>query len=190
MKGVVRTIELRIDACNAPEVDIQRRGSDRILIGLSGITNIDEAKQLIGQTARLEFRERICLPSAIDCDAPGGHEPDRPTGLSGLDLRRAFPGTHSLTEAPIVNLQFNSRGTRIFRELTTRLNDRYQQGFPDRFVILLDEEELLAPVVANGPILTGNPFIMGPTFTPELVRILAIVLESGRLPIPITLVEE
>ena len=118
------------------------------------------------------------------------HEPDRPTGLTGEDLKRAYPGTHSTTGVPIVNLQFNSRGTRVFRELTTRLYDRYEQGFPDRFVILLDDQELLAPVVANGPIMTGNPYIQGPDFTAPKVRTITIQLESGRLPIPIEVVQE
>ena len=190
MQGVLDTIERRVNPLGVAEPVIQLMGSNRVLVQLPGISDVEEVRQLIGQTARLEFRERICLTSAIDCDAPDGHEPDRPSGLTGEDLRRAFPGTHSTTGAPIVNLQFNSRGTRIFRELTTRLYDRFQQGFPDRFVILLDEDELLAPVVANGPILTGNPFIQGPDFTPSRVRTLAIQLESGRLPIPIEAVQE
>ncbi|MCZ6788771.1 MAG: protein translocase subunit SecD [Chloroflexi bacterium] len=190
MQGVLDTIGRRVNPLGVAEPVIQLMGSDRILVQLPGISDVEEVKTLIGQTARLEFRERLCLTSAIDCDAPDGHEPDRPTGLTGDDLRRAFPGTHSTTGVAIVNLQFNSRGTRIFRELTTRLYDRFQQGFPDRFVILLDEDELLAPVVANGPILTGNPFISGPDFTPSRVRTLAIQLESGRLPIPIEAVQE
>ena len=190
MQGVLDTIERRVNPLGVAEPVIQLMGSNRVLVQLPGISDVEEVKQLIGQTARLEFRERICLTAAIDCDAPDGHEPDRPTGLTGEDLRRAFASTHSTTGLPIVNLQFNSRGTRIFRELTTRLYDRYQQGFPDRFVILLDADELLAPVVANGPILTGNPFIQGPDFTPSRVRTLAIQLESGRLPIPIEAVQE
>ena len=190
MQGVLDTIERRVNPLGVAEPVIQLMGSDRVLVQLPGIADVEEVKQLIGQTARLEFRERVCLSSAIDCDAPDGHEPDRPSGLTGEDLRRAYPGTHSTTGAPIVNLQFNSRGTRIFRELTTRLYERYQQGSPDRFVILLDDDELLAPVVANGPILTGNPFIQGPDFTAERVRTLSIQLESGRLPIPIEAVQQ
>ena len=190
MKGVLATIERRVNPLGVAEPVIQLMGSNRILIQLPGISDVEEVKFRIGQTARLEFKERICLPGTIDCDAPDGHEPDRPTGLTGEDLRRAFPGTQSVTGAPIVNLQFNSEGTRIFRVLTTRLFERYQQGSPDRFVILLDDEELLAPVVANGPILTGNPFIEGPGFTAERVRTLADLLESGRLPVPIEVVQE
>ena len=190
MQGVLATIERRVNPLGVAEPVIQLMGTNRILVQLPGISDVEGVRRLIGQTARLEFKERICLLGAIDCDAPDGHEPDKVTGLSGKDLRRAFPGTHSQTGAPIVNLQFNSEGTRIFRVLTTRLYERYQQGSPDRFVIFLDDDEILAPVVANGPILTGNPFIQGPGFTPERVRTLAIQLESGRLPVPIEAVQE
>ena len=158
-------------------------GNNRVLVELPGIDNVEEIKNLIGITARLEFRERICIPG-LNCDTPEGHEPDKETGLSGDDLSRTFASTHPTTGVPTVSLQFNSRGTRLFREMTTRLF-----GTDNRFVIYLDDEELIAPVVVQ-PILTGNSFIEGPTFTPSSVRLLAIQLESGRLPIPIKVVQQ
>ena len=184
MEGVLQTIERRINPFGVAEPIIQLMGSNRVLVQLPGITDVAEVKDLIGQTAQLVFRQRICLPLPADCGAPEGHEPDRDVGLTGADLRRAFAGTHAQKGAPIVNLEFNSRGTRIFREMTTEL-----AGTPNRFVIFLDEEELVAPVVVQ-PIQTGNSFIEGPTFTPASVRRLAIQLESGRLPIPITVVQQ
>jgi len=160
---------------------------------LPGVGNVEEIKRLIGETASLEFIERTCLstqPITLPggqvinaCDLPENHV-DKETGLTGEDLLRAFPGTHPQTGLPIVSLNFNSRGTKIFAEMTTRL-----AGTPDRFVIFLDENEIVAPVVVQ-PILSGNPFIEGPTFTPDRVRTIAIQLESGRLPIPLEVVRE
>jgi len=190
MEGVLDTVERRVNPLGVAEPVIQLMGVNRLLVQLPGLANVEDVKQLIGQTARLEFRERICLPGVPDCNAPEGHEPDRPTGLSGEDLKRAYPGTQNTTGLPIVNLQFNDRGTRVFRELTTRLYERYKQGSPDRFVILLDDVELIAPVVAEGPIQSGNSYIQGGDFTATKVRNLAIQLESGRLPVPIEAVQE
>ena len=183
MQGVLQTIERRINPFGVTEPVIQLMGNNRVLVELPGIDNVEEVKRLIGQTARLEFRERICIPG-LDCDTPEGHEPDKETGLNGDDLSRSFASTHPTTGAPTVSLQFNSKGTRLFREMTSRLF-----GTPNRFVIYLDDEELIAPVVIQ-PILTGNSFIEGPTFTPTSVRTLAIQLESGRLPIPIKVVQQ
>ena len=178
------TIERRINPFGVAEPVIQRMGNNRILVQLPGISDVEEVKQLIGQTARLEFRERICIDGDIDCGSPGGHEPDKVAGLTGEDLDRAYAGTQFQTNKPIVNLEFNSRGTRIFRELTNRLYNT-----PHRFVIYLDENELIDPVVQS-PILTGVAYIEGPSFTPASVRTLAIQLESGRLPVPIEVVQE
>ena len=183
MEGVKLTVEKRINPFGVTEPVIQLMGSNRLLVELPGIDDVEEVKRLIGQTARLEFRERTCRPG-LDCDTLEGHEPDKETGLTGDDLARAFASTHPQKGVPTVSLQFNSRGTRLFREMTTRLF-----GTPNRFVIYLDDDELIAPVVIQ-PILTGNSFIEGPTFTPTSVRTLAIQLESGRLPIPIKVVQQ
>ena len=193
MEGIMDIITRRINPFGITEPVIQLMDNNRVLLELPGVRDVEEVKQLIGQTARLEFRERTCLvtgtallPSGETgglCDLPENHE-DHSVGLTGEDLARAFPGTHSQTGAPIVNIQFNSNGASLFAELTTRL-----AGTPDRFVIFLDEDEIVAPVVSQA-ILTGSALIEGPTFTPERVRSIAIQLESGRLPIPIEVVQE
>ena len=193
MDGVLDTIARRINPFGVTEPVIQLMDNNRILVQLPGIRDVEEVKRLIGQTARLEFKERNCLqvtgitlPSgevAYPCELPDNHV-DQETGLTGEDLARAYAGTHQTNGRPIVNVQFNSRGTNLFADLTTRL-----AGTNNRFVVFLDEDEIVAPVV-NQPILAGAAFIEGPTFTPERVHTIAIQLESGRLPIPIEVVQE
>jgi len=53
-----RIIERRVDALGVTEPVIQTMGDDRISIQLPGITDIEEAKDLVGQTAILEFWEQ------------------------------------------------------------------------------------------------------------------------------------
>ena len=193
MDGVLDTIARRINPFGVTEPVIQLMDNNRILVQLPGVRDVEEVKKLIGSTARLEFKERNCLqvtgltlPSgevAYPCELPDNHV-DQETGLTGEDLARAYAGTHQTKGTPIVNVQFNSRGQRIFADLTTRL-----AGTNNRFAVFLDEDEIVAPVV-NQPILAGAAFIEGPTFTPERVHTIAIQLESGRLPIPIEVVQE
>lgn len=109
---------------------------------------------------------------------------DEDIGLTGDDLSRAYAGTHSTTGQPIVNIEFNGVGARKFGELTARIVNT-----PDRIAILLDDEELIAPAV-NSVITGGLAFIQGADFTPERVRDIASLLEAGRLPIPVQLVQE
>jgi preprotein translocase subunit SecD len=148
---------------------------------------VEEAKRLIGETARLEFRERTCLNDPDDftqsCDDPRYYI-DEDRNLGGDDLERAFAGTHPTTGLPVVNIEFKSEGARVFAEITGRI-----AGTDNRFAIFLDDVELLAPV-ARQAITGGQAFIEGPDFTAQRVRTIAIQLESGRLPVPLSLIQE
>ena len=109
---------------------------------------------------------------------------DEDVGLTGDDLARAYPGQHQGSGMPIVNIEFNGEGTRKFGEITTLI-----AGTPDLLAIVLDDEELIAPTV-NQAITGGAAFIQGRDFTIDRVRDIALLLEGGRLPIPIELIEE
>ena len=101
--------------------------------------------------------------------------------LTGDDLDRAYPDQHAQTSQPIVVLEFKSRGTRIWGQLTS---DLYVKQDTDRIAIFLDGEELIAPVV-NAPITTGTTIIEGGRFTIESSQDLALQLQSGALPLTI-----
>ncbi len=182
MEGVRGIIERRVNAFGVTEPSIQIMGSDRLLIQLPGVANIEEAKRLIGQTAVLEFKERTCGDPLTDplCEEFS----DAETGLTGERLRRAYADRDPTTSAPIVRLEFDSRGAQIFGDLTTRL-----AGTPNRIAIFLDDELIIAPV-AQAAILGGQAFIEGRDFTFDRVRTISIQLESGRLPIPIEVLQE
>ena len=189
MDGVQDTIVRRINPFGVTEPVIQLMDNNRVLVQLPGVRDVEEVKRLIGQTARLEFKERSCLQVTLPsgdvtypCVLPEHYE-DQETGLTGEDLARAYAGTHPDRGDPVVYVQFNSRGTRIFADMTTRLAET-----PHRFVVFLDDEEIVAPTVRQA-ILAGSAFIEG-TFTPERAHTIAIQLESGRLPIPIEVVQE
>jgi len=109
---------------------------------------------------------------------------DDPVGLTGKDMSRAYPSTHQTTGLPIVNIEFNSDGAKTFGEVTTEM---YSTG--DLLVIELDNKELIASRVQS-PITAGVGYIEGPDFTMGRVRDLSLLIESGRLPFPIELIQE
>jgi len=108
---------------------------------------------------------------------------DEDIGLTGDDLLRAFASQNSASGIPVVNLEFKDRGTRIFGELTQEI-----VGTNESIAIFLDDEELISPVV-QAVITTGVATISG-GFTLERARDIALLLESGRLPVPIELIQE
>tara|TARA_B100000745_G_scaffold8813_1_gene7041 strand:- start:742 stop:2445 length:1704 start_codon:yes stop_codon:yes gene_type:complete len=134
--------------------------------------SVDEAKNALGESPKFELLSILV------------GQRDEVIGLTGEDLERAYPGQHQQTNKPIINIEFNEDGTRKFAELTTEI-----AGTNDRIAIFLDQDELISPVV-NQPILGGAAFIDGPTFTIDRVNDLALMLESGRLPVPIKLLQE
>lgn len=150
--------------------------TNQFAINLAGasvgpVTNPSSARDRFADKTNLKLSE---IQGKIDED----------TGLTGDDLERAYAGQHAQTGLPIVNIEFNSNGARKFGELTAEI-----AGSMDLLAIVLDDEELIAPAVRQ-PITGGTAFIEGRDFTIERVRDISLLLESGRLPIPIVLIQE
>jgi preprotein translocase subunit SecD len=172
---------------NTVNSDIQGRAIGSIgtsigpLLAFNVNSGIDEAKALIGQTARLEFKERTC--SDVNCTT----FTDADLGLTGDDLSRAEAAVNPVGIGWVVNIQFNGRGSEIFSELTRRISTAEAQA-TKRIAIIMDDRQLLAPV-ARAHIRDGRTQITG-NFNREEARTLAIQIESGRLPVPLRLIQE
>ncbi|MAF40078.1 MAG: protein translocase subunit SecD [Chloroflexi bacterium] len=181
--------EFKIQSNNV-DAEAQRRALTSIITEIGQVaafevtSGIDEAKALIGQTARLEFKERTCENAACTTftDADVGNPP-----LSGDDLSRAEASANHVGIGWVVNLQFNGRGSDIFSELTRRISTTEAQS-TKRIAIIMDDRELLAPV-SRAWIRDGRTQISG-NFNREEARTLAIQIESGRLPVPLRLIQE
>ena len=151
--------------------------------------SVDDAKRVIGETAQLEFLRRKCgAPIA----AAGGRciEPytDSSVGLTGDDLVDAYVGTEQATGAWVVNIQFDDRGAELFGQMTREINTQSNPQTDEVIAVILDNRELIAPV-ARAHIRDGRSQISG-NFNRESARRLAIQLKSGRLPVPLNLIQE
>ena len=138
----------------------------------------EEAKSLIGETAQLEFKERTCTDNTCETFT------DADLALTGDNLDNAFPSTSPNTGEWTINVQFDGRGSDTFSDLTQRIAGDASK----RIAIFLDNEELMAPV-ARAWIPDGRSEITG-NFTREEAKKLSIQLESGRLPVPLQLIQE
>ena len=145
--------------------------------GMEGIITKEDAEKKLGKSPKIEFAVKK------------GYL-DEEIGLSGDDLKTAYAGQHQASGLPIVNIEFDDRGTRIFGELTTDIYVKQEEtGIRDQIAIILDGQELISPRV-NAPITAGTAIIEGGDFTMTRVKDLALLLESGRLPVPIELIQE
>jgi preprotein translocase subunit SecD len=179
-------IERRVNAFGVSEPLVQVSGSDRLIVELPGVKDINEAINLIGKTPFLEFREENPNPPTLTPDANGNinlsaDDAFKPTGLSGKQFKRATLQFDQRTGVPQISLQFDSEGTKMFADLTTK-------NVGKRIAIFLDGQVLSAPTV-NSPITDGTAIITG-QFTVQEAKDLITRLNSGALPVPIKLVQQ
>lgn len=103
------------------------------------------------------------------------------TGLTGKDLKRAYVSFDPNTQLPEVGIEFNDDGKKLFGEITTR-----NVGKP--VAIFLDGQPISTPNVKQA-ITDGNAVING-DFTTQEAKKLAQNLNTGALPVPISLISQ
>lgn len=185
MEGIRDVIERRVNAFGVAEPLVQVSGSDRLIVELAGITDINQAIRLIGETPFLEFKESIPLPSTgpnnLPLDQSQINDTFVATGLNGRHLARAQVIFDPNTGRPLVSLNLNAEGTKLFAEITKR-------NLGKIVAIYLDGQIISAPVVES-EIPNGEAVISG-VFTPAEAKTLATRLNSGALPVPISLISQ
>jgi preprotein translocase subunit SecD len=185
LESAKEVIERRINLFGVSEAVIQSAhtaDSYRVIVELPGVTDVNRAVELIGQTAMLEFREfDEESQSTTAAYLVPMLENTVSTGLTGKDLKRAQVRFSSQTGEPEVGIEFTAEGAQKFADITRRLI-----GKP--LVIFLDDIPVTAPRV-NTEILDGQAVITG-SFTQEGAKMLALQLNAGALPVPVTVVEK
>jgi len=183
----IEVIRRRVDVFGTTEPSIQRQGADRILVQVPGLQDPQRLKEILGKTAKLEFR-MLADPGAPDAellpsrDANGQRVPvERRVIVEGGDLTDAQPSFDSRTSEPIVNFRFNLRGAQRFGQATTENVGR-------ALAIVLDNEVISAPRILQ-PITGGSGQISG-RFTVQQANDLSVLLRAGALPAKLTIVEE
>jgi len=178
MEGVLNVISRRVNAYGVAEPEIQQLGTDRIIVQLPGLKDTEQAKQLIGQTAKLEFKEQDASGNWIPSTAQVNGQTITLTGAYLIPGRQqvTFQGRAGLPE---VSFQFNSDGAAAFGQITQRLLNK-------PLGIFLDGQEVSAPTVQA--VLTDSGVITGLSL--DQARLLALQLNAGALPVPVSIQSE
>ncbi|MCL1785833.1 MAG: protein translocase subunit SecD [Alphaproteobacteria bacterium] len=192
----VEIVRRRIDALGTREPSINTQGGRYIMVQLPGVDNPERIKELIGQTAKMTFHlvnENVSREQMASGRPPSGTEfmplIDDETQLLPVYTRVEVSGealvdsqaSFDQNNMPVVTQVFDSVGARRFARLTT-------EHVNERFAIVLDGKVLSAPVIRE-PILGGRGQISG-NFTVQSAKDLAVLLRSGALPAPLSVIEE
>jgi preprotein translocase subunit SecD len=191
-KAVEQSIEVirrRVDALGTREPSIQRQGDDRVLVQVPGLQDPETLKEILGKTAKLEFRlvaDPGQNPSEIEeldqVEQEGKLAVEKQVMVKGEDLTDAQLGFDQQRNGePVVNFRFNIRGAQAFGEVTSKNVGRL-------FAIVLDNKIISAPRILT-PITGGSGQISG-HFTSEQANNLSILLRAGALPAKLNIVEE
>lgn len=173
-------ISRRIDlfGVSEPGIITLESGDDyQIIVELPGLTDPNQAVELIGQTAKLEFRQPVFAPPPASPSAEPVLSDFIPSGLTGADLKRARVDFDQKTGKPAVSIEFNDEGAKKFADLTKEYLNK-------PIAIYLDDLYVIAPTV-EATITDGRGIITG-DYTTEQARTLSIQLNAGALPVPIS----
>ena len=191
MEAARDVIERRVNAFGVSEPVVQVNksidGSYQIIAELAGIKDVKEAIKTIGETPILEFKEQN-TEATTKVDASGTAVVDleaannwKNTELTGKYLKRATVQFNQNDGSPEVSLEFNDEGSKLFEDITAR-----NIGKP--VAIFLDGYPISVPNVESK--ITGGKASISGRFNVEEAKLLVKRLNSGALPVPISLISQ
>ncbi|PKM59592.1 MAG: protein translocase subunit SecD [Firmicutes bacterium HGW-Firmicutes-4] len=166
IESAMLTIRQRIDTLGVSEPTITKQGDNRIRVSIPSVSDQEEALDLIGKTAQLEFVG-----------------PDGTVILTGKDVvdsKGVMQTDSSGLEKAVVTLKFSDEGTKLFADATQKYIGQVIQ-------IKLDEEIISAPTV-NVAITNGEAVIEGIGDIEEAGN-LASLIRGGALPVKLVPIE-
>ncbi len=201
LNSAKEVIEKRINflGVSEPLVQTSKAGNEyRILVEIPGVTDVNQAVQLVGQTAKLTFWEEgepLATGSAETAsEAAALAAQGKPLGipqllgptakqteLDGKDLKKASVVFDPNTGKPQVELQFTTDGAKKFGDITERNVGKI-------IAIALDDQLIEAPRV-NEPIFGGSAVITG-EFNTQTANNLQIQLNAGALPVSLNVLQQ
>ena len=166
MEQTKAIIRQRVDSIGVAEPNIVIEGENRLRVELAGVKDTQEAFDMIGKTAQLQF---------ID--------PDGKVIVTGTNIKKSevvFKDSTTSGNTPVVSLSFDKEGTEAFKVATGRLSTQTEPG-KNILYIVLDDKVISSPAV-NVRIGDGQAIIEG-GFTIESATELANLIRAGALPV-------
>lgn len=193
--AIERSLEVvrrRLNESGLVEPSITRQGRDSILVQMPGVEDPSQIRQLLGTTAQLNFHwvydaksqgSRVTLPVLNrDPNAPEqAMTLEREVVMKGEHVRDAQLGFNQQNGQPVVNFRLDSAGAKLFGKLTSDNVGR-------NLAIVLDDRIVTAPTIRSA--INGGSGEISGSFTSQEASQVALLLRSGALPAPLTVVEE
>lgn len=213
MTGLRDVIERRVNMYGVSEPVIQIQGDNRLVVELPGVTNVEQAIQMIGETPYLEFDEertaeetKQITDKITEVQEANKNGKDlstvenwqvalqnpyfKATELTGKYLSKATVVFDQTTYKPQIQLKFNDEGAKIFEDVTGRNVGKQIAIYLDGYSIIdtsgdgkIDGQDIYAPKVENK--ISGGEAVITGDISTQTANTLASRLNSGALPVKI-----
>lgn len=167
MNRLIEVLDRRVNGIGVAESSIQKAGDNRVIVELPGLQDTEEAINLIGKTALLEFK-------LMDDNGNLGE-----TLLTGSYLKNADVSYDNLGR-PQIQFEMTTEGAKIFAQIT-------RENIGKQLAITLDGEVQTAPRI-NTEIPSGSGVISG-NYSVEEAKGMATLLNAGALPVKAEIAE-
>jgi preprotein translocase subunit SecD len=169
-------IERRVNTTGVSEPVVLTQGSDRVVVEMPGVTDVESVRNLVRQTGILDF---VPLGTTPAQDGQVLDLKTTPPLFSGDQVSSATVGTDQ-NGRPAVDFVLKDEGAKLFATFTSQHNGEY-------FAITLDSTVISAPVI-DEPIPNGQVQIRGGGirgFAAKDAQDLVTILKFGSLPFPV-----
>jgi len=186
MEGLRDVIERRVNAFGVgePLVQVEKSagGDQRLIVELPGVTNVNEAIKMIGETPFLEFKtENPNADKLTEEEKKDSSKVFVSSDLTGRYLKKAILDFDQTTFEPVISLEFNDEGGKLFAKMT-------KENVGKSIAIFLDGAPISVPNVREE--ITGGKAQITGQFTPQEAKLLVQRLNSGALPVPVSLISQ
>lgn len=195
VEDIIAVIANRVNPLGVTEPNIEKRGSDQIIVELPNMSVTDVEKDRIGRIALLEFREEVEVT-----DDEGNVTTEIVPSTAVIDgVEKTLNSSYFLTNTELktdgmgqyyLYFEWDDEGAEIFEQVTTRLVGEplyIYEGEGEDALPLYDEDGYpIAPIVQS--VLSNDGTITG--LSVAEAQSLSAQLNAGRLPVPLELIGE
>lgn len=193
----IDVLHRRLNELGFGEPDVERERRNQIRVEVPGLYDAQLLKDILSLNGNLSFHEvdpSMSPDDAIRGTPPEGDEivysyDDPPVGyllrkqpvLTGANITDAKASLSADDDTPIITLTLDAAGRKSMAEMTARNIGR-------AFAIVIDRQVISAPVLNEA--IDADELQISGGFDLEAANNLAVVLRSGALPLPLTVLEE
>lgn len=205
----VEVLRRRVDQLGVSESTLQRSGANRIIVELPGVEDPEQAVDVIGRTAQLQFHPVLGVGAPAPTPEPSPSPNADGTIVLNDELGRALTlgpstvGGDAVRRASAVldpngawqvNIDFERAGSERWEQLTGEAACAPEGDARRLVAIVLDNEVISAPNVDIGVVcnegITGGTTVITGNFDEAQAKNLALLIRAGALPVPVEVVEQ